>query len=310
MKKNDFANKLTDAWDRESSKSNFSEIQQFRALIRSFKSLEKDFDIEEFHGMKHQVIFNGKGSWGRSPARCEISDLLVVIYNENTSNLEVRVTFIQAKKSNDKHNYLCRNWQKITTPIKFQANLEQWDLLSRRPHVIPHKPFKCPPEILNGAILPSVGSIIVFHKKSKNNYNFFYMSADILSPVTAPKGKYAKLQVLNKKLLRNISGHDERVFACCVNTFAQSLYNFEIGTPIHHEPGLSPREQIYRDIFRDWINSVISSHISVTNEDEINNTKVSRQLLEKLNLNPSDDLMKNPPKLLVLRSGKNDKKKQ
>lgn len=62
-----FATALEMAWRLESEKSNFSEVQQFRALMRSFSSLSQPFKVEEFHGMKHQVVFNGQGGWVNRP---------------------------------------------------------------------------------------------------------------------------------------------------------------------------------------------------------------------------------------------------
>ena len=106
-----FAQELENAWSTESSKSNFSEVQQFRALIISFGSLSHPFKVEEFHGMKHQVVFNGQGSWGRPSARCEISDLLIVSYRKNPE-FEARATLLQAKKSNEKHTNLCNGFHK------------------------------------------------------------------------------------------------------------------------------------------------------------------------------------------------------
>ena len=199
MNKHYFARALNKAWHKESSKSLFTEVQQFRALKRSFKSLKGSYKVEEFHGMKHQVIFKGKGSWGRNPARCEISDLLIVTYQKKPK-FHARATFLQAKRSTSTHKNLCSYWPKWSAPVKFQANLEQWDLLSRRPRVKPHPPFKCHPEILNGAILSSIGSIGVFHKISRKNYDFFYLSADIANPLSsAPKQKYASLKVKRVK---------------------------------------------------------------------------------------------------------------
>jgi len=245
MKSEEFAIELGKAWHKESNKSNFSEVQQFRALMRSFASLRNNFDIEEFHGMKHQVYFNGEGTWKRTPARCEISDLLVVSYAKSKTSTRIRVTFIQAKKSNEKHN-LCEYPQKMIAPTNFKANLEQWDLLSRRPEVLAIKPFNCRPNILKDAILPSIGSIMVFHKNSSNLKNFFYVSADKLTPLSSPKNRFAKLKTLDGNSLREINGHKERVFACCIHTFAKSLYDLEIGTPVHHESGLSDLSTLFQ----------------------------------------------------------------
>lgn len=39
-----FAQQLDMAWANESKKSSFSEVQQFRALMRSFSLLKNDFE--------------------------------------------------------------------------------------------------------------------------------------------------------------------------------------------------------------------------------------------------------------------------
>lgn len=188
-----FATALEMAWRSESEKSNFSEVQQFRALMRSFSSLSLPFKIEEFHGMKYQVVFNGQGSWGRPSARCEISDLLVISYRKSPQ-FQARATLLQAKKSNEKHPSLCGGFPNSIPYTDFKANLEQWDLLSRRPNVLPYPPFDCHPEILSGAILPSIGSLGVFHRISAKDYGFFYMTADSAEPISSPKKKHAKLK--------------------------------------------------------------------------------------------------------------------
>jgi len=305
MKSKEFAIELGNAWHKESSKSNFSEVQQFRALMRSFASLQKNFDIEEFHGMKHQVYFNGEGAWKRTPARCEISDLLVVSYDKNKTTTKIRVTFIQAKKSNEKHT-LCNYSQKLIAPTSFKANLEQWDLLSRRPEVLAIKPFSCRPNILKDAILPSIGSIMVFHKNSSNLKNLFYISADKLEPLSSPKNRFAKLKTLNGDALRVIKGHKERVFACCIHTFAKSLYDLEIGTPIHHERGLNTKEEIYRKEFRQWIGNVIYSHVQIAKESEtLNKVSTSERIMEYLDIDDYENI-ENPPELLILNTSSDE----
>ncbi|MEZ8321803.1 hypothetical protein AB6C72_25755, partial [Vibrio splendidus] len=247
-----FASALEQAWIRESSTSRFSEVQQFRALMRSFSSLQEPFKLEEFHGMKHQVVFNGKGSWGRPSARCEISDLLIVSYRQRPT-LEIRVTLLQAKKSNDKHPNLCHGFSNSIPSTNFKANLEQWDLLSRRPDVLPFPPFECHPEILSGALLPSIGSLGIFHKEHGKKYNFFYMSADIATPLSSPKRKFAKLETQNVNSLRKINGYDECTYACCIPTFAEALFSLKIGTPIEATGAINDKDKNYRSIFRGWL---------------------------------------------------------
>lgn len=290
-----FAHQLSKVWSIESCKSNFSEIQQFRALMRSFSSLKNNFKVEEFHGMKHQVIFNGEGSWGRAPARCEISDLLIVSYRKHPT-FQARATLLQAKKSNDKHSNLCSTSSNLIPSIDFKANLEQWDLLSRRPNVLPYKPFDCKPDILSGAILPSIGSLGVFHKISSKNYGFFYMSADAAEPLSSPKRKYAKLKTKTLKSSRNINGYAECTYACCLFTFAKALYNLEIGTPIEPENTVSVEDINYRNIFRGWLRTVLYSHLEVTN----NESSLASDLINQLESSYDGELMSEPPSLLLI----------
>lgn len=290
-----FAQKLTNAWSAESSKSNFSEIQQFRALMRSFHSLNDSFKIEEFHGMKHQVIFNGKGSWGRPSARCEISDLLIISYKK-IPTFQARVTLLQAKKSNDKHLNSCDGFPNSIPYTDFKANLEQWDLLARRPHVIPHPPFICHPEILSGAILPSIGSLGVFHRLSGKNYGFFYMSADAAEPLSSPKRKYAKLKTKTFKTSRSINGYVECTYACCMFIFAKALYELEIGTPIEPQNTLNDKDGSYRNTFRGWLRTVLYSHLEMTN----NNSFLAEDLIRQLESDYDGELMSQPPSVLLL----------
>lgn len=290
-----FAAKLEKVWNTESSKSNFSEIQQFRALMRSFHSIGSSFKVEEFHGMKHQVIFNGQGSWGRAPARCEISDLLIISYKKNPK-FQSRATLLQAKKSNDKHLNLCNGFPNSIPYTDFKANLEQWDLLSRRPHVIPYTPFACHPEILSGAILPSIGSLGVFYKISSKNYGFFYMSADAAEPLSSPRHKHAKLKTKTLKSSRKINGYAECTYACCLFTFAKALYNLEVGTPIEPENTVSGEDVNYRNIFRGWLRTVLYSHLEITNNESL----LARDLISQLESSYDGELMSEPPSLLII----------
>lgn len=78
-----FGDSLAEAFARESNASPFSEIQQFRALMRAFGALNGSFAVEEFHGAKHQVEFDGQGAWARSKARCELCDLAILSYSND-----------------------------------------------------------------------------------------------------------------------------------------------------------------------------------------------------------------------------------
>ncbi|KAF7766378.1 hypothetical protein PUND_a2195 [Pseudoalteromonas undina] len=296
-----FAAALLNAWKIESSKSRFSEVQQFRALMRSFGSLNKSFKLEEFHGMKHQVVFNGQGTWGRPSARCEISDLLIVSYKTKPV-FEARATLLQAKKSNEKHPNICSSWPNNIAQTSFKANLEQWDLLSRRPDVLPYPPFECKPDILSGAILPSVGSLGIFHKVKGTEYDFFYMSADMAEPLSAPTRKHAKLKTKKGNLIRTISGYEECVFTCCLPTFAEALYKLKIGTPIQKDNPVDIKDERYRNSFRGWLKSVLYSHLEMTN----NNSELARELLEYLPSDQGGGFMMEPPATILINCDANE----
>src|ERR1700722_10822433 len=57
-----------------------NEIPLFRQLRYSLLAQTSGLDIEEYHGGGHQVAFRGNGSHARTGARCELSDLMVIIY--------------------------------------------------------------------------------------------------------------------------------------------------------------------------------------------------------------------------------------
>jgi hypothetical protein len=293
-----FASSLQNSFARESATANFSEVQQFRALIRSFSSLSGPFDVEEYHGPKHQVLFNGQGAWGRSPARCELCDVLILAYSLNRG-FRGRITFLQAKLSKDKHTNLCKGWPYLTDIEEFKGNLEQWDLLSRRPDILPVPPFKVHPQLLRGSLLPSVGSFGVFHKNALGSIDFFYSSADVLSVVGAPTTKQGKLTTSPNPRQRITDGLLETTFCCCLSTFGEALYNLEIGTPIEpHPTGVGSNDS--GSVLRSWIRNVLSFYIEVAERDSI----LARQLRELLETQEEQDdgFPNSIPSLILIRS--------
>lgn len=250
-----FGNNLSHEFKRKVAGKKLQEISHFRALSDSFRVLGSNFKVDEYHGAKHQVRFRGKGSWGRKDAKCEISDLLIVSYSFKTVK-EIRMTFLQAKKSDKKnHDFSSKNSD------TFQANLEQWDLLSRRPNVTGYRGFKCHPEILSGAMLSSVGSIGVFHELSCGDRDFFYISASNCRPLNTPTQKMASLKVLNSSVNTvKLKGLFECIFAKNMETFGEYLYDLKIGTPIHSSESDTEEQQDYKNKTRGWLRQQILAH--------------------------------------------------
>ena len=193
-----FAHQFHAAFARESARSRLTEVELLRALMRAFASLKPHYYLEEFHGFKRQVYFDTSYSWQRPRARCELCDVLFVVYSTN-GGLNARMTLLQAKLSLNSHRAgLATNAGQIERQ-EFKANLEQWNLLSARRQVIATRIFDPPPDLLSGALLPSVGTFGVFHQSSSGVADLFYVSADCLAPSSTPSGPDTRLGKLVTK---------------------------------------------------------------------------------------------------------------
>ena len=269
----DFANSLSAAFHREAAAVPFSEVQQFRALMRAFARLRRRFHLEEYHGAKHQVLFNGAGTWARAPARCELCDVVFVTYRSSPA-VEVRISFLQAKLSKDNHPDLCQNYPTKLDFVEFNGNLEQWDLLARRPEILPVPPFRIHPLALQNATLPSVGSFGVFHRTRGAGTEFFYSAADQLSPVGSPRTKFGRLvTTANALRQRTVAGHSEDAYCCCLSTFAESLYSLRIGTPLDVAPATAKYDPLVS-----WLRSTLERYTQSANADSVR----ARELLDIL----------------------------
>lgn len=203
-----------------------NEIPLFRALRSSILGVGNNFHVEEYHGNSHQVRFSGNGSDARNAARCELSDLAILVYSQSART--VRLTFLQAKSERVRFSNVCGH--------QFYANLEQWFLLSQRPQISGVGKFSLPIDLLSGAILPSVGTFSFFYKDSHGDFQIYFATADYLVPTKKYPSQYGKVKAIGPCHIRNISGHDECAAACGNIAFAQALYRMQIGTPIMPTP--------------------------------------------------------------------------
>ena len=115
-----------------------NEIPLFQALHSALVELSGQFQIEEYHGTSHQVKFAGNGSYARTQARCELSDLMIVTYSQISRH--VRLTYLLAKSERATLNCVFGR--------SFSANLEQWFLLSTRPTISGAGAFNPPSDLL------------------------------------------------------------------------------------------------------------------------------------------------------------------
>ncbi len=139
---------------------------------------------------------------------------------------------LQAKLSRITHAHLCSPSGLEVCPTQFQANYEQWDLLSTRPRLDPTGSFAPPPDLLQKAIVPSIGAFGVFHRTEHGPIGMFYASADTLQPVGSPKGKYGKLSTIVVPKFRQFHGFPDKPLCCCLFTFGKALFELHLGTPV------------------------------------------------------------------------------
>lgn len=237
-----------------------NEIPLFRAMHSALVGLSGQFKIEEYHGTSHQVKFTGNGSFARTNARCELSDLMIVTYS--SISRYVRLTYLQAKSERAILNSVCGR--------PFSANLEQWFLLSMRPTISGVGAFNPPQDLLSNALLPSVGSFAFFYKNIAGDFETYYATADYLSPVTTYTQRYGRLQATGPCMVKPNAGHTECRAACGNYSFAKSLYRLEIGTPVHgaiHQ-SLSTRNWLAANL-RSQIQNALESDRSATLAQEL-----------------------------------------
>lgn len=286
------------AFQKAASVAPFKEVELFRAMMDAFGSLKPTFYLEEFHGFKRQVYFDTSHPWMRPRARCELCDVLLVTYS-TTGVFEVRMTLLQAKLSRQTHITNSAAYAGKVEPQVFEGNFEQWDLLRRRPTLIPTTVFVPPPSLLASAVLPSVGTFGVFHRSASGKVDLFYASADTLSAAAVPKGlngRYGKLTTAaGTPAARFISGWGEATYCPSAAEFAASLYKLQIGTPILTVASGTPRVEHRPQL--DWVRRVLASHLAANGD----NSRVARELLSDLgNAAPLPEAA-DVPSVIVLR---------
>lgn len=253
-----------------SSTKGFShnEIPLFRALHTSLISLGSH--VEEYHGNSHQVRFTGNGSYARTNARCELSDLMIITFSKVLK--QARLTYLQAKSERAILPHVCG--------VEFSANLEQWYLLSNRPALNGIGAFNPPQDILSSALLPSVGTFCFFYKDIMGDFQIFYSCANHLAPPRNYAKKDGKLTAFGPCGTRVVSGYAECVATCGNICFADNLLSLRIGTPI--SLGSSKKNVATTR----WISGIIRRQMQIERSKD-RRTLLADELLELLG--PEDD---------------------
>lgn len=264
-----------------------NEIPLFRAMHSALMGLNGQFQIEEYHGTSHQVTFTGNGSYARTQARCELSDLMIVTYSPISHH--VRLTYLQAKSERATLHSVCGR--------PFSTNLEQWFLLSTRPTILGAGAFNPPSDLLSNALLSSVGSFAFFYKDGAGDFQTYYATANHLSPPTTYSQRYGKLQAVGPCMVVTNAGHAECLAACGNDSFAKSLYRLEIGTPIHGAIHQSRST-------RNWLAANLRTQIQSARETD-RSSRLAQELLGLLELEEMQTISSSfgAKNLIIIRSG-------
>jgi hypothetical protein len=231
------------------------EVPLFRTLQTAIRHFSRYAEVEEYHGSVSQVEFtppaHASYNWTRPNPKCELADLLIVVFTTRDTP-SIRLTLFQAKSE--------RNWRSpdLSDLPWFKGNLEQWDLLSRRPQISgAYSTFSPPRGLLHDAVLPSVGSFGFFFRRSANSdYNLYYTRASSLQPTFNYANRHGgRLIVSDPNLYNEQHGYAEACRANSICSFGALLHSHLIGTPIHPDADQYNDEASRR--IRNWlVNSV------------------------------------------------------
>lgn len=208
------------------------EVPLFRAMQASLCSVANppELAVEEYHGTRHQVRFTGTGTYARGAARCELSDLMVLVYDPMFR--EARLTYIQAKSE--------RGVQANGGGVHGRAllaNLEQWHLLATRPSISGVGYFNPPPDLLAGALLQSIGAFAFFVRDAGGECQVYYAAASML-PLAARYTTRTGRLVAQPDTLR-CGPWPECLSSYGNREFGAALYGMLIGTPVWPQAAVS-----------------------------------------------------------------------
>lgn len=198
------------------------EVDLFKKLYRSIEGKTRAVFIEETHGAtKYNVEFSLTTGAG---TRCEIADLLIISKSGRVPFL--RATFWQAKKQRNP------KWVSIASSdmhVDFTGQFNQWDLLSRRPHVSGILPFQPPGDLLSCFDSASIGSFGIFYERA-SKIEIIHSVAELIG-CTSPKAKHPKM-VANAFLEKYFYSNGEVLVRTTLESFLSALLDHEIGAPV------------------------------------------------------------------------------
>lgn len=234
-----FGKDLSNEFHKLTKSGEYQEVELITKLQDAFINLANGkyhYAIDIIHGNRSLVDFEYDALWlqnilpGETFTR-ELSDMMFLVFSKKHKH--IRLMYMQNKKGD--------------SSTKFKADLAQLCLLKNRCVITSADLPVCTfgdPQILNNAILPSVGSYGVFYNVN-NVTDMAYYPASNVSPITSiamgisrkAHFDYTRFgSTVKKGLYKENQG--EETLEC----FSDALIGMEIGTPI------TPRHHAYRSI--------------------------------------------------------------
>ncbi|MBX3745676.1 MAG: hypothetical protein KF833_10245 [Verrucomicrobiae bacterium] len=279
-----FGFEFAERFSRESAKVRFFEVPLFRALVSSLSSVSNSVQVEELHGSRSQVLFSACPPWTRRIARCELADVCIIWFRLGRQP-QVRITFMQAKRSNHSHA-LCEKSPPVPKQA-FNGDSTQFHLLTTRPKIVGRfQTFDPPAHLLSNAVLPSVGSYCVFHRAPDGTKQFFYASAAILTADAPSSPGRITIETQFGVPVQHHGSYPERKWACCPMVFGSAIHSGQIGTPLESDR-----------IALGWVSSFVSRAASTIVGDE---GRVSRAFLGAFDVPGNNDRAEAPAKRILL----------
>jgi len=210
---------ITNAFRKSTNFATDGEVSLFRALAKAIVSNSNSVFIDETHGSVAQVEFQ---SLVKGTEQCEIADLLIVVKNQQAN--QYRATFWQAKKESHPR------WPgpRGRANFDFEAQFNQWELLSQRPVIKGLANFSPDPNILRLANSPSIGSFGVFYENN-GDVDVNYSVAEMVSSSSVSK----KPRMVINELLSSYCAWDAEVLVRHdLKSFLEALNSFQIGSYI------------------------------------------------------------------------------
>lgn len=214
---------------KRTAKGNLSEVDLFRQMMAVFKiCYHATVILSETHrnyvGFPTTDLKTGQ----RIPNQTrEIADLRIITYSR--SMRVARETYLQAKATTK---------GLIDNAFRFDGDWYQYDLLSRRPVVMPpsKKPpywrVLCRPQFLAEALLPSMGSYGIFYRDGQSKVNFAYQPANLLiASGTGKKNRSFEIDATVPKYA-NMLGIPDLQHTYDVDEFEYAVTHNLIGSPI------------------------------------------------------------------------------